>query len=368
MPGGFFYAQPLMITRMLQNIETLQRSPVCYPLRVDKAGNATLVHLDEAAYSAASFLDERLLSGGHPSGTCALGDLVQAAASLAPRAHYIFHIGHVGSTLVSRLLGTHAAFFSLREPLLLRSLAHSPHHELVAGGTRLTLENVLGLLGRTWRGQQRAVIKPTSTANVLAARILVGADAPSAVFMFATAVNYLRGILGGENSRVEARALAPARLQRLTQNLLTRPVSTGLSPADTSQSGPVPRSEGELIAMSWLCEMSTLYLAAGGRDTQVHWLDFDAFLQDPSARLTRIYNALGIAPTDGEIHALLSGPLMRQYSKAPEHAYDPDLRREVLLSADWNHAPEIRHGMRWLAAMAERHELVRRILTTAANG
>ena len=53
---------------------------------------------------------------------------------------------------------------------------------------------------------------------------------------------------------------------------------------------------------------------------------------------------------------------MRQYSKAPEYAYDTALRRELLASADREHAAEIRRGMDWLQAAAQRHALAAAVL------
>jgi hypothetical protein len=53
---------------------------------------------------------------------------------------------------------------------------------------------------------------------------------------------------------------------------------------------------------------------------------------------------------------------MRQYSKAPEHAYDAALRWEVLRSADFEHGPEIRRGLAWLERLAAQHDLVQQTL------
>jgi hypothetical protein len=53
---------------------------------------------------------------------------------------------------------------------------------------------------------------------------------------------------------------------------------------------------------------------------------------------------------------------MHQYSKAPEHAYDAALRRELLVSADLEHAAEIRRGLDWLHAAARRHALAAAVL------
>lgn len=324
--------------------DELARSPAWLPLETLPSGALRLVRLDEAAYQAASFLDQRLLGPGSVLGSCDAELLPAAAARLKGHAHYIFHTGHVGSTLISRLLGAHRSFFALREPALLRAIAATS-----AGGT-LDLEVALALLARTWRAEQRAVVKATSFVSELAGRILAGGRQRAAIFMYAQPLAYLSGILAGAHSRAETRLLAPARRARLTRRL---------GPGEWHQD---PVAEGELLAMSWLCEMTSLTQAALRCEPQVTWVDFDAFLARPLEGLHAIFHALGAEPAVGEIEALVTGPIMRQYSKAPEHAYDTALRQAVLREARSEHAAEIDRGMRWLESMAGRDPLARRAL------
>ena len=326
------------------------QSPTWFPLESD--GDAMrLVRLDEAAYRAASFLDQRLLKGGYEQAKCSAEVIRAAGAQLPIRAHYIFHTGHVGSTLISRLIGEHERIFSVREPALLRTLLS---YSQQPGGVAI-LNAVRALLSRTWRPQQRAVVKVTSFANELAETLLTGADDPAAIFMFASPLAYLRGILGGPNSRVEARMLAPGRLQRLARRL------------GEGAWRPDPGSEGEHIAMSWLCEMTVLHQAASRCGSRVLWVDFDAFLGNPADGLQAIFRVLGADMAWSDIEALVGSPLMNQYSKAPEYAYDAALRQEVLMSADQEHAQEIRRGMLWLRNVATRHALVAEVLERSAR-
>jgi hypothetical protein len=328
----------------------LAASPAWLPIEILPGGAARLVRLDEAGYQAASFLDQRLLGPGSVAGSCRSGELQAAAARLAAHAHYVFHTGHVGSTLISRLIGAQRGFFALREPALLRALAAAP-----AGGAP-DLRVALALLARTWRPDERAVIKATSFVSELAGQILGGDHQRAAIFMYAQPLAYLCGILGGANSRAETRQLAPARLARLTRRL-----EEGAQPAD-------PRSEGEHIAMSWLCEMTTLAEAAAGLGARVLWVDFDGFLARPAAGLERVLRTLGAAPAAAELEALVAGPLMRQYSKAPEHPYDAALRQAVLRAAHSEHRAEIGRGMRWLETIAGRHPLARRVFEMSQDG
>jgi len=328
--------------------EELVASPAWFPLENIAAEAIRLIELDEAAYRSASFLDQRLLGAGHRQASCGVAVLDAAAAHLAAPSHYIFHIGHVGSTLISRLLGAHRSFFALREPALLRAIAARPTD---AGAPSLAV--VLALLGRTWRNDQRAVIKASSFVSELAEPMLAAGQRPSALFMFAAPLAYLCGIFAGANSRADTRQLAPARLQRLLRRL------------GEGDWRPDPRSEGECVAMSWLCEMTVLQQAAARRAAQVQWVDFDTFLGEPLAGLQGIFQALGERAAAREIESLVSGPLMRQYSKAPEHPYDAALRRAVLQGAQREHATEINRGLQWLQRLGARHPLVQAALNQA---
>jgi hypothetical protein len=326
--------------------QDIAASPAWLPLEGAGSGNMRLVRLDEDGYRAASFLDQRLLQSSPDQVLCPTATVARAAATLEPGAHYLFHVGHVGSTLLSRLIGEAGSFFSVREPSLLRTAAADPARALGA----LDLAGVLSLLARTWRGDQRAVIKATSYVSEIAEPILEIDRDSRAIFIFTPALAYLRCILGGPNSRVESRALAPSRLERLRRRLG--------APAE----GIEPRSEGEWIAMSWLAEMTALRVAADRFESRVLWTDFEAFLAAPAAGLERLLQALGGAPGTSEVARLVAGPIMSRYSKAPEYGYDAALRRAVLESADREHGAEVQRGMRWLAGLAGRHTLIDAVL------
>jgi hypothetical protein len=327
-------------------VADLCASPAWYPLSLS-GDQVSVVHLEEADYAAASFLDERLLERGAPARTIPLLVAAAAAGRLAARAHYIFHVGHVGSTLISRLIGSRPAFFALREPSHLRGRGRG---RAPATGGELPLRGLLALLARTWRSEQRSVIKLTSFVSEIGREILAVSEGPQALLVYARAHAYLQGIFGGPNSRRESQVLAPDRLRRL---LLRHPAL---------RSAPPPRVEGEWIAMSWLCETSALATIAEAFSSQVLWVDFDRFLDAPAPGLASILSALGAPATQAMIEGLVGGPIMQRYSKAPEHAYDAQLRREVLAGADQDFRTEIHGGMLWLAAAGRADPAIAAIL------
>jgi hypothetical protein len=146
--------------------------------------------------------------------------------------------------------------------------------------------------------------------------------------------------------------LAPSRLLRLHRRI----------GAEAWQLASL--SEGEVLALSWACEMSALAQAAhagGGRSLRV---DFDRFLLSPAALLSSVLRHFGIegaseAETSSEVGALVEGPDMRRYSKAPEHAYDAALRHDVLNAARAAHGAEISRGLAWLDRAAMQFPAVR---------
>lgn len=362
--------------------EDISASPAWLPLDAVGPGLMRLVRLDEAAYRAASFLDQRLLATNPTSAAVGTATVASAAARLAPGAHYIFHIGHVGSTLVSRLIGEFDGLFCVREPAILRETAlparrpesrglgaaRSTNPQRTEARTmsfrstesdRADLRDPLSLLARTWRPTQRAVVKATSFVSEIAESILEIDPSSTAVLMFTPAPAYLRCILGGPNSRVESRALAPARLARLRARFGAVGAAGALGAVALDAA---LESEGQWIAMSWLCEMACLQQAARRFASRVLWVDFDGFLATPRAGLQEILQALGAAAEPSHIDAILAGPLLHRYSKAPEHAYDAALRQQVLACAEREHAAQIRRGMAWLEALAGRNPLVSEIL------
>lgn len=336
---------------------SLARSPELYPQAWDPASDIVrLIRLTEAEYARASFLDDRILSPRTLGRTGQWDELREAVAAggLVEDCSLIFHIGHVGSTLLSRLLGKHPDVFALREPAILRTLAQTVEADRnvqVRQAIHSRLDVLLPLWSRTFRSNQRSCIKATSFVSELAGEILTRPSGSKAIFMFVLADTYLATILGAENSPVEAAALADSRLGRLHRRL------------DRERWRVTDLSEGEMTAMSWACEMTALSAAAETALDRVHWLNFDSFLQSPAASLRASFEHLGHETTREQLGQIISGPEMRRYSKAPEHAYDADLRRTVLDHARTNYAPEISRGLAWLEAAAVEFPLIQSVMS-----
>jgi hypothetical protein len=303
-------------------------TPEWLPFQYDPAaGRVDWLRMTEADYRAASFLDQRML---RPDSEFRYSGWPVMPADARRDADYIFHIGNVGSTLISRLLGELPTVLALREPLLLRTATESQFDTLTA------------LFSRTFRRDQRAMVKATSFTSEIAARLV--RPGARALFLYATPGHYLENILAGENSWQTLQALSAIRLARLQSRC------PGLA-ADLSG-----MHDGLKAALGWACEMTSLEAAAAKLPREaVLWLDFDLFLTDPARHFADIAAHFRHPLERGQARAICEGLLMGRYSKALEYEYSPDLRREILADARRRHGTAIKEALNWLGGLESRY-------------
>jgi hypothetical protein len=310
-------------------------------------GVVRLIAMDRESYRLAGFLDDRMLQAPLDAQVVPWPDVENAmSGERRSEARWIFHIGHAGSTLVSRLLGEVPGVLAIREPRLLRDLAMSPP----AMRARY-ISSIAKLMSRTFADEEIACVKATSFASEIAPELVPPGE--RALLMYVTPRNYVASILAGENSVKEMHALAEYRSQRLARR------GIGLSS---------PRNDAELAAAAWACEMTTLESAAHAMaDRHIAWADFDAMLANMPGELARTATFFGFDAEDEQLAAIARGPLIQRYSKALEYEYSPNLRAELIAGSLHLHNREIDPALAMLRAPAEKSPLLAQALTRAGD-
>jgi hypothetical protein len=255
-------------------------------------------------------------------------------------------MGHVGSTLLSRLVEQCHGVLALREPLPLRTLASA--QDVASEPARLvTLNRLLNdqilLWSRGWSWTSAVVVKATSTAARLAPRLMTVAPQAKCVYLSLRLEPYLATLLSGANSHIDLSGHAQERARRL-QSFIGASVAASLP----------TMSLGELAAMAWIVEKATesaLQASVGDRALSI---DFDVLLANVEDTLASALKQLGVV---GDSRALTIGPVMRHYSKAPEYAYTPHDRTNILNDARRAEAKEIHAGIRWAERLAQTYPL-----------
>ena len=312
------------------------------------AGNklVRIIQMDREAYRSASFLDDRMLQQPLDAHVVEWQTVRSALAVEARRdARWIFHIGHVGSTLVARLLGEIDGVLSIREPRFLRDVAALGNED-----RQDLIFPTQALFSRTFGEDELALVKATSFVSEIADELVPAGE--RSLFLYAAPRAYIASILAGANSVQELAALNASRAQRM--------------------SGRVPGMSGTSVAhkaaAAWACEMTALEAAADRMiDRQVKWADFDAMLADVPNELREIAQYFGFAAPADRLHAIATGPLMRRYSKALEHEYSPSLRGELIAEAEGANRADIDSALAMLRDAAEESPLLARSLARAES-
>jgi hypothetical protein len=317
--------------------------------RIDAAARRVLfVRLREDEVRAASFLDDRIGIAGRESWWLDLGELA-SVAMLEPPAGFIFHIGHCGSTLVSRLLDLAPDVLGLREPQVLRDLAglhralHRPGSWIDPDRWPALVAAMLGLLGRRFVPQQRVVVKATSGCNDLAGSILGAAPVLRVVLLHIPLRAWLATLMKGPAR--DALQFAPSRLAWLQAHLgVDLPGLYRLQPA-------------EILALGWVAEMARFEALTGVAGERALRVDFESLLADPAAGLATVRRHLhlpdGVAPDSGARSAVLA-----HYAKKPDHPYTPDDRAHDLALAQRRFAAGITQATQWTERLIARHPVL----------
>lgn len=302
-----------------------------------------LVDLSDDVVSAASFLDHRVLAPNMKQTPVdfAAFERMQSGAGPAPPPGMIFHMGHCGSTLISKLAAAATGTVSFREPHALRTFAFAMD-EAADGASFLSpaaLSRRLGVFLANWSRHAGSTVKASSICTDLMTSARE-CGVTRAVFLYLKPPAFLAGMLGGEANRADIDGGAAYRRRRLRRMGADVPPLWMLSP-------------GERAALIWIVEAASAAHALGDFPF-ARAVDFDAFLASPASQLDDVCQTLGLTASASRVAAAVGGPLMTQYSKAPEHQFTPSARAQYLAAYAEEHAAEIRRGLDFLDRFRDR--------------
>lgn len=302
---------------------------------------ALIVRIKESVYRNASFLDDRALNPQTEGAWVPAGELLKRADSIvwehAP--NFIFHIGHCGSTLLSRFLGSW--FHVAREPLPLLALSlikrelDSPLCALAPANWQSLFDVVIRLLARTYHPGAIPLVKVTSVCGNLAEDALRWNAQSRLLLVYVSLETCLQTMLKSEANRENSRAFAPhwlADFHRLS---------------GTTQPRLHELTDAQQVALNWLMAMHAFTMVVRAAPERTLLVDFDAFLGDMDAGLITIAEFLGKPANAGEITALTRGQAATAYAKQPLRTYNRQMRTQELAASQARHGIEIRAGLEW---------------------
>lgn len=304
------------------------------------------VRVDHGAYTDSMFLDHRVSADQSAVVRFELIPLLERffREDIPQRpVNYIFHIGHCGSTLISRILGGLDEVLALREPLPVialsdhyRQLDKPPLYINDQQYSRLEAF-VVYLVTRTFTEKQTALVKPTSYCYNIANRLMGYNSGSKSALLYISLESYLATMLRAPQRREEAVNTAGYCLTDLIS----------ITGADCHLSEAM--SVEYAIALNWITQMAWLMRMNRSQalTPRIHIMDFEAFLRDPVDKLQGLCAFLGINANPSKIEEVIKGPILQSYSKKPGFYYDSSSRTDELDLSRKKFTKEIRAALAW---------------------
>lgn len=311
-----------------------------------------LVRISEADYRRASFLDHRVLRPDTEGAWFPLPRILKETAGLGQPLppHFIFHVSHCGSTLISRLLAELPGNLPVREPLPVLGLAMQ-RRELNRLTARITekawdelFELSLRLLGRAFRPGERSFIKATSACANLINPLAAWSPTSRALLLYTDLETWLCTMLRDEAVRENGRFYAAAWLTDFA----------AMTGRDSIRLADL--TDAEQFALNWLTGMLHFEKARRAMPERALPFDFEVFLGDPGAGLESAARFFGLDTSRARETA--AGPLMHSYAKNPNQVYDDGKRRQELKEARQRFGGEVDAGLAFAARLCREHVML----------
>ncbi len=352
------------------------------PFKLDIARQQVLLlRLTQAQRADASFLDERALPAEPSAVWVPLSAL--PLLPLQTPLDFIFHIGHCGSTLLSRLLQSWPQMQVLREPLPLRTLAADLVMDDVAASDAQAhtakvdlLDRLLGLWSRTQTPATRTTIKVTSSCNDVIVPLLQRAAQSRAILLDMPLPAYLATLFKAKGSINDALSTADARYRYLCAQCdvaeypaedfaAAQMTAVQLTAAQTTALQVIePHTIAQQCAMVWLAEQMRFdALSKSAYSQRILRIDFHALLADPELCLHTLAQHFELDASG--VDTALASPVWRQYAKATGHAYSQEDRQHDLATAQRLFGAQIADGVDWVARCVAQSPQLQRAMTRA---
>lgn len=323
--------------------ESVAASPEWHLQRLDAVQQrALLVQVSERLLRDASFLDQRI-EPRVEAGWWTPWPQAEALFAEVPaddrQPALIFHVGHCGSTLLSRALANDPTVLPLREPLPLRDLSNARRGGALPGDEKDVRELVMRALARTFRRGQVPVVKATSICTNLAQPLLEGSSR-RALLMLQPLESQLANVLGKQGPTSDLQGFRAERLHDWEQIAGGPP--PGLDPGDDTH----------LVVLHWLTGVHALLAAREAFPDRTLLVDFEDLLESPAEWLG--HAAALLAPhADPRRMAAAWADTAREYSKQPGTPFHAVHRAARLERGRTEHATELAEGMALAESLVE---------------
>jgi len=264
-----------------------------------------------------------------------------------PRPVFIFHHAFVCSTLLARCLNQIDAFFSLKEPWILRRMADFKRAQVgeTAGPEwREMFVKYVKLLCRNFPTGRVPVIKATNVANNLLSDVMHFMPGQQILYLYSDLEQFL---ISNLKKSTDTQQKMPA----LAQSFLRDGDFARRYPRLGDPSG---LSLLQVCGLIWLVSLYNFRQAVDRNpNAAVRTLDAQELLDDLPSRLASLSRFFGHSPVPSEIRLMTDPGVTRTNAKDQSKPYGAEQKRLETLQIRSKYGGDLEKAMAWIAPMAE---------------
>ena len=259
-----------------------------------------------------------------------------------PKIHFIFHHAFVCSTLLARCLNQSQAFFSLKEPWILRRMADFKRSRArtVPGShwQEMFLKNV-SLLSKNYSTGDAVVIKATNIANNLLEDVLTRMPDSRVVYLYSDLGSFLTSNL---KKSAETQGKIPALYKGFCGD------------SDFLQQFKQFRNTSgfsflQICGLTWLVNIYNLQAVMDNRQTKSFiTLEMQSLLNTAENTLARVSSFFGHVPDEKDRARMIHPDIMGKNAKYPRQSYSRDIKQAEANQVFERYGSEIETVVTWL--------------------
>jgi hypothetical protein len=316
---------------------------------IPSAGRSKFLVVDERLLDQAPFIDirfEPLAQAQFWIDTAQLLELESSHDIVRPAPVFVFHHAFVCSTLLARCLNQVDAYFSLKEPWILRRLADFRRGQPGAASGpewRRTFCGYVALLCRQFRSGRVPLIKATNVASNLLEDILE--------FMPERPVLYLYSDLEGF---LLSNLKKPAETQQKMPSLAKSFIGdAGFASRFPQYDDPFRFGFLQVCALVWAVSLYNTKAALERHpNARLKTLDAADLLADLPGALDRVSRHFGHVPAPDELRQMTDASVVQADAKDQRKSFDGARRRQESDRVRSRHGRELADAEAWIAPIA----------------
>jgi hypothetical protein len=269
-----------------------------------------------------------------------------------PRSSFIFHHAFVCSTLLARCLNQIDAFFSLKEPWILRRLAdikRAPGSRVPDSQWKQLFTTHIMLLAKNYRTGKLPVIKATNVANNLLVDVLRFLPDHKSLYLYSDLKSFLvSNLKKPEDTRKKMPGLAKGFI----------------NDEDFARKFPSYCEINQLsflqvCALIWVVSLYNLRANVEPHQShQVRTLDMNVFLEKPADTVRFLSEFYSYHPDSDEVAKMVSPDVLETNAKQQSQSYSKEVRQAEAHQLIRSHHKEIERTLGWINPLVQELRLL----------